>query len=128
ERERFLFRASRLGLRDGNALAFRVLAVLRIIGTFNAAVWLGSALFFTFGVAPAVFSDEMKRIFGDYYTGVIAQNIIGRYFVVNLVCAVIALGHFFAEMIYAGKPFRRFQFSLIVLMLVLGLLGGFLFK
>jgi hypothetical protein len=104
-----------------------VLVVLRSIGIFNAAIWLGSALFFTFGVAPAVFSDEMKRVFGQYYTGIIAQNIIGRYFAVSLICGVIALGHFFAEIIYAGKFFRRFQFSLIVLMLVLGLLGGYLF-
>jgi hypothetical protein len=104
-----------------------VLVVLRIIGTFNVAIWLGSALFFTFGVAPGVFSVEMKRVFGDYYTGVIAQNLIGRYFTVNLVCAIIALVHFFAEMIYAGKPFRRFSFALIVLMLVIGLLAGNVF-
>ncbi|HWN96083.1 MAG TPA: DUF4149 domain-containing protein [Methylomirabilota bacterium] len=111
-----------------------MLAVLRIIGTFNAAIWIGSALFFTFGVAPGIFSDEMKQVFappggplGDYYLGFIAQKLIGRYFLVNLACALIALGHFFAEIIYAGKPFRRFQFGLIVLMLVLGLLGGNLF-
>jgi hypothetical protein len=104
-----------------------VLVVLRIIGTFNASIWLGAALFFTFGIAPGIFSVEMKRVFGDYYTGVIAQNLIGRYFAVNLVCAVIALVHFFAEIIYAGKSFRRFHFTLIVLMLVLGLLAGKLF-
>jgi hypothetical protein len=104
-----------------------VLVVLRIIGTFNAAIWLGAALFFTFGIAPGIFSVEMKRVFGDYYTGIIAQNLIGRYFVVNLVCALIALVHFFAEIIYAGKPFRRIPFTLIVLMLVLGLLAGNLF-
>ena len=104
-----------------------MLVVLRIIGTFNAAIWLGAALFFTFGIAPGIFSVEMKRVFGDYYTGIIAQNLIGRYFVVNLVCALIALVHFFAEIIYAGKPFRRIPFTLIVLMLVLGLLAGNLF-
>jgi hypothetical protein len=104
-----------------------VLVVLRIIGTFNAAIWLGSALFFTFGIAPGVFSVEMKRVFGDFYTGVIAQNLIGRYFGVNLVCAIVALAHFFAEIIYAGKPSRRFTLSLIVLMLALGLLAGNLF-
>jgi hypothetical protein len=104
-----------------------VLLALRVIGTFNAAIWLGSALFFTFGIAPGVFSDEMKRVFGDYYTGIIAQNLIGRYFVVNLVCAIIALGHFFAEIIYAGKPFRRLPFGLIILMLVFGLIAGNVF-
>jgi hypothetical protein len=104
-----------------------VLVVLRIIGTFNAAIWLGSAIFFTFGIAPATFSAEMKRVFGEYHTGVIAQHLITSYFTVNLICGIIALAHFFAEMIYAGKSFRRFTFTLIVLMLGLGLAGGRIF-
>jgi hypothetical protein len=104
-----------------------VLVVLRVIGTFNAAIWLGSALFFTFGIAPATFSAEMKRIFNDYYTGVIAQHLIGRFFAVSLICGIIALAHFFAEMIYSGRPFRRFTFGLIILMLGLGLAGQKIF-
>jgi hypothetical protein len=104
-----------------------VLLVLRILGTFNAAVWLGSAVFFTFALTTGVFSAETKRVFGDYYTGVIAQTFVGRYFVLHVTCAVIALLHFFGEMIYAGKPFRRFTFGLIVVVLSFGLLGGFVF-
>ncbi|HEY0550671.1 MAG TPA: DUF4149 domain-containing protein, partial [Verrucomicrobiae bacterium] len=95
--------------------------VLRAIGIFNAAIWLGSAIFFTFGVAPGIFSDGMKEVFapktsafGDYYLGIIAQHLISRYFTVNLVCGLVALAHFFGEMIYAGKPFRRFTFSLLI--------------
>lgn len=111
-----------------------MLLVLRIIGVFNAAIWLGSAFFFTFGVAPGIFSDEMKRVFAppdgpfqDFYLGVIAQNLISRYFAVNFVCCAVALAHFFAEIIYTGKPFRRFTFGLLVGILALGLLGGFVF-
>lgn len=104
-----------------------MLVVLRIIGTFNAAIWLGSAIFFTFGIAPATFSAEMKRVFGEYYTGIIAQNLIASYFTVNLICGLIALAHFFAEMIYAGRPFRRFTFGLIIVMLGLGLVGAKIF-
>lgn len=108
-----------------------MLIALRIVGIFNAAIWLGSALFFTFGIAPAIFSDEMRQTFappggpmGDYYLGVIAQHLIGRYFTVNLVCGVIALAHFFGEIIYAGRPFNRLTFGLIVIVLVLGLVAG----
>lgn len=101
-----------------------MLIVLRIIGIFNAAIWLGAAVFFTFGIAPATFSPEMKRVFGDFYTGVIAQQLIGRYFALNLICGGIALIHYVAEMIYAGRPFRRFTFGLILGMILLGLLGG----
>ena len=103
-----------------------MLAVLRIIGTFNAAIWLGSAVFFTLGVAPGVFSAEMKKLFGDYYVGIIGQQLIGRYFAVNLICGLIAVAHFFAEMVYSGKRFRRFQFGLIALVLALGLIGNYM--
>lgn len=111
-----------------------MLVVLRAIGIFNAAIWLGSAVFFTFGVAPGIFSPGMKEVFApqgapleDYYLGVIAQQLIERYFTVNLVCCLIALAHFFGEMIYAGKPFRRFTFSLLVGILALGLLITYVF-
>ena len=111
-----------------------MLIALRIVGLFNAAIWLGSALFFTFGIAPAIFSDAMRQTFapaggamGDYYLGVIAQHLIGRFFTVNLVCGVIALAHFFGEIIYAGRPFNRLTFGLIVGILGLGLLAGAVF-
>jgi hypothetical protein len=104
-----------------------VLLLLRIVGTFNAAIWFGSAVFFTFALTTGIFSEETKRVFGDYYTGVIAQTLVGRYFIVHLVCGVIALLHFFGEMSYAGRPFRRFTFGLLIVVLSLGLLGGFVF-
>jgi hypothetical protein len=104
-----------------------VLLVLRVIGVFNAAIWLGAGIFFTFGVAPGIFSEEMKRVFGHYYTGIIGQNLIGRYFALNLICCGIALLHFFAEIIYTGKPFRRFTFGLLLGILSVGLLGAYVF-
>ena len=105
-----------------------MLVVLRVVGIFNVAIWLGASIFFTFGIAPATFSPEMKQIFGDYYTGIIAQNLIGSYFTVSLICGLIALGHFFAEMIYTGRPFHRLTFGLIVGLLALGLLGSQVFR
>lgn len=112
-----------------------MLIALRIVGIFNAAIWLGSALFFTFGIAPAIFSTEMRQVFapaggpmGDYYLGVIAQHLIGRFFMVNLVCGLIAVLHFLGEIVYAGRPFNRFTFGLIVFILALGLVAGGLFS
>ena len=102
-----------------------MLVFLRTVGIFNAAIWLGAGIFFTIGIAPASFTPEMKRVFGDYYVGVIAQNFLGRMFTLNLICGGIALLHFFAEMIYAGRPFRKFTFALIATVLGLSLLGGF---
>ena len=104
-----------------------MLVILRIVGVFNAAIWLGGAVFFTFGVARGVFSEEMKRVFPDEYTGFIGQVLIARYFTFNVICGLIALGHFLAEMIYVGKPFRRFTCSFLALLLALGLLGQYFF-
>ena len=111
-----------------------MLIVLRIIGIFNAAIWLGGAVFFTLGIQPGVFSPEMKQVFAppgaplrEYYLGFIAQQLIARYFTLSLICALIALGHFFAEMIYAGKPFRRFTFGLLIGVLGVGLLSAYFF-
>ena len=109
--------------------------VLRVIGTFNAAIWLGSAFFFTFGIAPGIFSAEMKEgLFAptnvstsDYYLGIIAQQLIKRYFALNLICGLIALAHFFAEMVYSARPFRRLTFGLIILILGLGLVSQKIF-
>jgi uncharacterized membrane protein len=104
-----------------------VLIVLRIIGVFNAAIWFGGALFFTFGVQPGVFGEEMKKVFPPYYLGFIGQQIIARYFTFSLVCALIAIGHFFAEMVYAGKVFRRWTLGLLLGVLGFGLLSAYFF-
>lgn len=104
-----------------------MLVVLRIIGTFNAAIWLGAGVFFTLVVQTGVFSAEMKRVFPGEYTGFIGQVLIGRYFTFHLVCNLIAIGHFFSEMVYMGKPFRRFTFGLLIGVLALGLLGAYVF-
>jgi uncharacterized membrane protein len=109
-----------------------VLIVLRIIGVFNAVLWLGGALFFTFGVQPGVFSAEMKQVFApptspwrEYYLGYIAQQLLERYFTLNLICSLVALGHFFAEMIYAGRRFRRLTFGLLAGVLAFGLVSAY---
>jgi hypothetical protein len=105
-----------------------VFVVLRIIGIFNAAIWLGSTVFFTFGVARGVFSPEMEKVLTREYMGYVGQVLIGRYFTVSLVCCLIAIGHFFAEMVYAGKRFRRLTFGLLIGMLALGMLGNYVFR
>jgi Domain of unknown function (DUF4149) len=99
--------------------------VLRVVGLLNAAIWLGAGVFFTFGIGPAVFSPEMKRIFGDYYPGIVAQMFLSRYFTLNLVCALIALAHLFVEMFQARRGFPKWTFILVVVPLVFGLIGGF---
>jgi hypothetical protein len=94
----------------------------------NAAVWLGAAVFFTFGAGPAFFSPDMQAVLGQknypYFSGAIAQVVLARYFRLNLVCAVIALAHLLAEWLYMGRPARKFSLGLLAGLLLLILIGG----
>jgi hypothetical protein len=110
------------------AYAGLVLGLLRFISLVNAAVWLGAGVFFTLGVGQAVFSDEMKRIFGKYYVGIIAQHLIGQYFLFHIVCGCIALAHLLFEVFYLRRSIRRWVFAAVIVPLCLGLLGAFVFQ
>jgi len=94
----------------------------------NAAVWLGTALFFTFGVEPACFSSDMRASLGvpgaSYFPGAISGVIMSRYYHVTLACGVVAVLHFVAEWLYMGRPRRKFSLGLVVALLALTLIGG----
>lgn len=101
-----------------------MIAVLRFIGVFNAAVWFGAVLFFTVSVAPTVFAPELKWIFGQAHTGLVAQALLGALYVTQYWCGGIALLHQLAEWVYLGKPLHRFTFSLLIFICGVNLLGG----
>ena len=46
-----------------------VTGFLRFIGVANAAIWFGSAIFFTFAAGPAFFTTEMVHIIPPPYNG-----------------------------------------------------------
>jgi hypothetical protein len=94
----------------------------------NAAVWLGAAVFFTFGIGTAVFSPEMKRIFGDYYPGIVAQLLLKRYFTLHLVCGLIALLVAGAEMFYTRRRIQKLTFALFLVPLLIGVFGGWVLQ
>ncbi len=104
-----------------------MIGFLRFVGLLNAAVWIGAAVFFTFGAGPAVFSEDMKTLLGPrnypYFSGAIAQVLIARLFALQLICGAIAALHLFAEWLYLGRPMRGFTGYLLVGLLVLGLVG-----
>ena len=107
----------------------RVIGFLRFVGTLNAAVWFGSAIFFSFGVGLAPFSQEMKSLLGQnnypYYSGAIAEILIARYFHFQVACALVAVLHLLAEWLYLAKRPHRFQAGLLVGLCCAALLGAY---
>ncbi len=98
----------------------------------NAAVWLGAAIFFTFGAGPAVFSRDMENVLQVkppvpfiYFAGGIAQVLIARYFRLQLVCGIIALLHVLAERLYFGKSPEKGWLGLLIALVCITLIGDF---
>ncbi len=80
---------------------------LRFLTIANAAVWFGSAIFFTFSVGPAFFSPASKALFQEaypYYSGAVAQLVIERFFRCQQVCGFIALALLIVGRLQANRP------------------------
>jgi hypothetical protein len=94
----------------------------------NAAVWLGTTVFFTFGANPACFSPIMTNMFkadaDAYYPNVVAQAVMAKYYVISMACAVIALLHFLAKWFYMGRPSRKFSGGLVISLFLLTLIAS----
>jgi hypothetical protein len=89
----------------------------------NAAVWCGSAIFLAIGL-PALFSPELKRLLSPAGVGFAAESIVARYFILQYWCGGIALAHLVAEWVYCGRPLRRLNLGVLLVVLSLGLAGG----
>jgi len=105
-----------------------VIVFLRFIGVVNAAIWLGTSIFFSFGAGPALFSGDMRALLGannfPYYSGAIARIVLSSYFHFHVACGIIALLHLMAEKLYLGRPPSKFITSLLIGILTITMIGG----
>ncbi len=106
-----------------------MIVLLRLIGVMNAALWFGAGIFFTFVAAPALFSRPIKDLFGPEtagvaFAGLIAQALLERYFVLQYICASVALLQQVAEWLYLGKALQRASLGLLLGVFSLGLVNG----
>jgi glycerol-3-phosphate acyltransferase PlsY len=106
-----------------------VIGFLRFLGILNVGVWLGGAIFFSFGAALAIFSQETQNLLGPknypYFSGAIAQIVIARYFRLQMICCVLALLHVVAEWLYCGRTPRKLRMTLLAGLVSVSLLGDF---
>lgn len=101
-----------------------MLVFLRLVSVTNAALWFGAVVFFTFGAAPGFFSEEMLTLMPRSHAGAAAMVLLKRYYLLQYVCASLAVAHLVAEWLYAGKPLRRATFYLVLGLTALVLCQG----
>ncbi|MFN7140796.1 MAG: DUF4149 domain-containing protein [Limisphaerales bacterium] len=101
-----------------------MIGFLRFIGVVNAAIWFGSAIFFTFVAGPSFFSEEMQKLIPPPWNGAAAQILLKRYFFLHYICVGVALLHLLLERLYTGRPFERLTSGVLVAILGFSLLGG----
>jgi hypothetical protein len=121
-----------LGTSRGCSYSRQVTGFLRFAGILNAAIWLGAAIFFTCGIGPAVFSQDMRDVLHlarepdfRFYAGGVALVFIKRYFILQYVCGAVALLHLGAERFYLGRKAGRAVAAFLIVIFALGLAGGF---
>ena len=106
-----------------------MIGFLRCVGLLNAAIWFGAGIHFTFFAGAAAFSPEMKELIGannyPYFSGAIAQILITRYFRLQIICAIIAFIHLWADRLYFGRPPEKRWVGLSLLLLSLTLAGRY---
>lgn len=97
---------------------------VRLIGTTNAAVWLGAAVCFLVGVWPAFSSSEMLQILPSLHAEGASYVALSRFFALQNWCALIAVLHLSFETVYAGRSVRRWLIYVVVGLFLLGLALG----
>ncbi len=103
-----------------------MIPLLRTVAIFNAAIWLGSTVFFTFFVAPTVLG--LKGALTPFWAGYATQAVVAKLFWVQHVCAGVSLVHILAEFLYIGRPIDRAILWVLLAIFGMGLFGGFVLQ
>lgn len=97
--------------------------ILSIISLLNGAVWLGTNFFMMFAVASFFRGESTMGLLGAVWSETILVALYRHYFVVNAVCAILALALQTGEWIYLARHVTRRSTYLIIFCVILGLLG-----
>jgi hypothetical protein len=94
------------------------------VGLFNAAVWVGGSIFFSFLAAPMFFTSEVTAFVPKPTNGLVAQAMLGRYFMLHIICGTIASLHLLIEWLYSGGGFPKRAIAIVCVLCGLALFGG----
>ena len=100
------------------------IGLLRFIGLFNAAVWLGTIALQLFVSSPVMRSAQMQQLLGPknfpFFSAAIGHLISARCFTLFVVCSLIALLHLGADWLYSGKHPKRGSLALVFALFLCG--------
>ena len=113
-----------LGMTQSVALYCGVMGFIRFTGLFNAAVWVGGSVFFSFLAGKVFFTSEVTDFTPPPYNGLVAQAMLGRYFMLHTICGVVAVLHLLIEWLYSGGRFPKRAIAIVCVLLGLALIGG----
>ncbi len=113
-----------LGIPQPVPLYCGVPGFLQFLGLFNAAVWIGGSVFFSFLAGPVFFSPEVESITPPPFNGLVAQAMLGRYFTLHILCGIVAVAHLLLEWLYSGGGFPKRAIAVVCVLLGLALIGG----
>ena len=102
----------------------RVERFIRFIGIFNAAIWVGGSVFFSFLAGSVFFSPEVKQFTPPPYNGLVAQAMLERFFLLHYICGSAAIGHLLVEWFFKQGPFPKRPIIYIATLILLALIGG----
>jgi hypothetical protein len=80
-------------------------------------------VFVTVGL-PVVFSAEVGRFIQRPLVGIVAENILARYTVIQYWCAGIALVHLMAAAVFLGRRFSKLTLSILLILTGFALVSG----
>ena len=106
------------------ALYCGVMGFIRFTGLFNAAVWVGGSVFFSFLAGSVFFTSEVTDFTPPPYNGLVAQAMLGRYFMLHTICGIVAVLHLLIEWLYSGGRFPKRAIAIVCVLLGLALIGG----
>ena len=106
------------------ALHSVVMGFIRFTGLFNAAVWVGGSVFFSFLAGSVFFTPKVTDFTPPPYNGLVAQAMLGRYFMLHTICGIVAVLHLLIEWLYSGGRFPKRAIAIVCLLLGLALIGG----
>lgn len=98
------------------------------MGLFNAAIWLGAAVFCSTALLVAMNSRAAVALIGTQYfeqvSGALTQIVFTRLFQLQILCALLAWLHLVAEWLYLGRLPRQFWVGLLTALFIGSLIGS----